>query len=158
MTFFTSQNELKTPGINKVFTAVLPKKMPEIFSPRPTLRSGLGKLKNSSSGGGAQKNDYFFHFFQSLDFVFFLFYCRCTMPIPTISQGYSSYRLCHFHTYMGPFWMDTGLFSNRFLTFRSKSCTKKCFKPRQRLLKFKETCRFPIAASSKQSTPSKSLS
>ena len=45
--------------------------MPEFFLPRPTLRSGLGKLKSSSSGGGAQKNDYFFHFFQSLDFVFF---------------------------------------------------------------------------------------
>ena len=63
-TFFTSQNELKTAGINKVFTAVLPQKCLKFFRLGTTLRSGLGKLKNSSSGGGAQKNDYFLHFFQ----------------------------------------------------------------------------------------------
>ena len=141
MTFFTSQNELKTAGINKVFTAVLPQKCLKFFC------LGLRYAPASENSrivpvGEARKKRLLFSLF----------------PIFGLSQGYSSYRLCHFHTYMWPFWMDTGLFSNRFLTFRSKSCTKKCFKPRQRSLKFKETCRFPIAASSKQSTPSKSLS
>ena len=102
----------------------------KFFSPRPPLRSGLGKLKNNFRGGGAQKNAHFFHSFWSWDFVFFLFYCLCTLPNPTISQGYSSYKSGHFHTYKWPFWMDTtGLFSNRFLTFPSKSCTKNRFKP-----------------------------
>mgnify|MGYP003325914288 CR=1 FL=1 len=102
----------------------------KFFSPRPPLRSSLGKLKNNFRGGGAQKKRTFFSLFLILGLCFFfLFYCLCTIPNPTISQGYSSYKSGHFHTYKWPFWMDTGLFSNRFLTFPSKSCTKNCFKP-----------------------------
>ena len=44
----------------------------KFFSPRPPLRSSLGKLKNNFRGGGAQKNAHFFHSFWSWDFVFFL--------------------------------------------------------------------------------------
>ena len=83
------------------------------------------------SGGEARKKTHIFFTLSDLGTLFFfLFYCLCTIPNPTISQGYSSYKSGHFHTYKWPFWMDTtGLFSNRFLTFPSKSCTKNRFKP-----------------------------
>ena len=92
------------------------------------LKWGL-KLKNNSRGEAHQKTPIFFTLSDLGTLFFSLFYCLCTIPNPTISQGYSSYKSGHFHTYKWPFWMDTGLFSNRFLTFPSKSCTKNRFKP-----------------------------
>ena len=62
----------------------------KFFSPRPPLRSSLGKLKNNFRGGGAQKKRTFFSLFLILGLCFFLFYCLCTTPIPTISQGFKN--------------------------------------------------------------------
>ena len=61
-TFLTSQNELKTVWIYMFFTAFLPQKCLKFFSPRPSLCSDLGIVKNISSGGSAWKKNIFFAF------------------------------------------------------------------------------------------------
>ena len=61
-TFLTSQNELKTVWIYMFFTAFLHQKCLKFFSPRPSLRSGLGIVKNISRGGSAWKKNIFFPF------------------------------------------------------------------------------------------------
>ena len=72
ITFFTSQNELKTIWIYMVFTAFLPKKCLKFFSPRPSLCSDLGIVKNISSGGSAWKKAIFFSLRNQGTLLFFL--------------------------------------------------------------------------------------
>ena len=133
---------------------------PEIFFSLGLRSAPASENSRIIPGGEARRKTPIFFTLSDLGTLFFfLFYCLCTIPNPTISQEYSSYRSGHFHTYKRPFWMDTGLFSNRFLTFPSKSCTKKRFKPGKDRWNSRKHADFKMQlASSKQSIPSKFLS